>query len=94
MSRRGDEAIPCYGWCGKDVEFIDSTIEDVYHRYPADIVLFHSGHNHDAESKPVNGIIKAYKSVIRKIRDINPDAVILVAEVIPSGKLPKYSYIP
>ncbi|MDD6253484.1 MAG: GDSL-type esterase/lipase family protein [Bacteroidales bacterium] len=94
MSRCGDEAIPCYGWCGKDVEFIESTIEDVYRKYPADIVLFHAGHNHDAATRPVKGIIKAYRSVIRKIRMINPDVVILVAEVIPSGKLPKYSYIP
>lgn len=94
MSRCGDEAIPCYGWCGKDAEFIESTIEDVYRKYPADIVLFHAGHNHDAATKPVNGIIKSYKSIIRIIRKINPDAVILVAEVIPSGKLPKYSYIP
>lgn len=94
MSRCADEAIPCYGWCGKDVEFIESTVEEVYRQYPADIVLFHSGHNHDAATKPVKGILKAYKSVIRKIRKINPNAVILVAEVIPSGKLPKYSYIP
>ena len=94
LSRSGDEAIPCYGWCGKNVEFIDSTIEAVYSQYPADIVLFHAGHNHDAATKPVKGIINAYKSIIGKIRNINPDAVILVAEVIPSGKLPKYSYIP
>ena len=94
MSRCADEAIPCYGWCGKDVEFIESTVEEVYRQYPADIVLFHSGHNHDAATKPVKGILKAYKSVIHKIRKINPDAIILVAQVIPSGKLPKYSYIP
>ncbi len=94
FSRCADEAIPCYGWCGKDVEFIDSTIEQVYSRYPADIVLFHSGHNHDAGTKPVKGMIRAYKSVIGKIRKINPNAIVLVAEVIPSGKLPKYSYIP
>lgn len=28
------------------------------------------------------------------MREINPDATILLAQVIPAGKLPKYSYIP
>ncbi len=30
----------------------------------------------------------------RAIRTVNSNAVVLLAQVIPSGKLPKYSYIP
>jgi lysophospholipase L1-like esterase len=32
--------------------------------------------------------------MIDNIREINPDVIVLLAQVIPSGKLPKYSYIP
>ena len=66
----------------------------LYRLYPADIVLLHAGHNHFVEEKPVDGMIAAYRSIIRKIQAINPKAYILLAQVIPSGKLPKYAYIP
>ena len=39
-------------------------------------------------------MIASYKSIINKIQAINPNVRILIAQVIPSGKLPKYSYIP
>ena len=39
-------------------------------------------------------MIASYRHIIQTILKINPDAKILLAKVIPSGKLPKYSYIP
>jgi len=82
------------GFSGKNAEFLDRCIDSIYRKYPADIVLLHAGHNHFNTENPVPGIIRAQESIIRKIQTINPDAKILVAQVIPSGKLPKYSYLP
>jgi len=82
------------GFGGKNAEYLDAHIDNIYQKYPADIVLLHAGHNHFDTENPVSGIIDAQKSIIRKILKINPDATVLVAKVIPSGKLPKYSYIP
>lgn len=81
------------GFSGKNVEFLESKIDSLYRIYPADIVLLHAGHNHFVEEKPVPGMIASYKSIIHKIQEINPNVRILIAQVIPSGKLPKYSYI-
>lgn len=78
---------------GKNTEFIESNIDSIFSVCQADIVLIHSGHNHFIEEKPVNGIVSAHKSIIEKLRKRNPDVKILVAGVIDSGKLPKYSYI-
>ena len=82
------------GFSGKTVEYLDEHIDSLYRIYPADIVLLHAGHNHFAEEKPVKRMIEAYRSIIRKIHAINPEAKILMAQVIESGKLPKYGYIP
>lgn len=82
------------GYSGKTVEFLETSIDSIYLNYPADIVLLHAGHNHFAEEKPVPGMIAAYQSIIGKIKKINPDVTVLIAQVIHSGKLPKYSYIP
>jgi acetyl esterase/lipase len=82
------------GFGGKNAEYLDAHIDSIYRKYPADIVLLHAGHNHFNTEKPVSGIVKAQKSIILKILKINPEAKILLAKVIPSGKLPKYSYIP
>jgi acetyl esterase/lipase len=82
------------GYSGKTAEFLDLHIDSLYRHYQADIVLLHAGHNHFESEKPVNGIIAALESVIYKILKINPHAKILVAQVISSGKLPKYSYLP
>lgn len=83
-----------YGNSGKPVEFLEERIDSVYRLYPADIVLLHAGHNHFAEQKPIDGIIRAYESIVTKILAVNPNAHIFLAQVTPSGKLPKYSYIP
>lgn len=82
------------GFSGMTAEFLDAHIDSIYRKYPANLVLLHSGHNHFDTEKPVDGIIAAQQSIIRKIQAINPKVKILVAEVIESGKLPKYSYIP
>jgi acetyl esterase len=78
---------------GKNTEFIDSKIDSIFSVCQADIVLIHSGHNHFIEEKPVDGIVLSHKSIIEKLRKRNPNVKILVAGVIDSGKLPKYSYI-
>lgn len=82
------------GYGGKNTQFLNSIIRDVYAQYPADIVLIHSGHNSFSKDKPVPNIIEATEQMIETIHALNPDVTILLAQVIPSGKLPKYSYIP
>jgi lysophospholipase L1-like esterase len=79
---------------GKTIEYWTKQIDSVYRCCPADIVLIHGGHNHFVEQEPVAGIVQAHRAIIDKILAINPAAVIFVAQVIESGKLPKYSYIP
>ncbi|WP_269522177.1 GDSL-type esterase/lipase family protein [Coraliomargarita parva] len=82
------------GYSGKNTAYIASMIEEVYQQYPADVVLLHSGHNSFSKDKPVPGILKETDRIVRAILTRNPDAIILVAQVIVSGKLPKYAYIP
>ena len=82
------------GYGGKNTGYLLSISKDVYSRYPADIVMIHSGHNSFSKDKPVPGIIRDTEAMIDNIREINPDVIVLLAQVIPSGKLPKYSYIP
>ena len=82
------------GYGGKNTQYLRDNIQEIYEANPADIVLIHSGHNSFAKDKPVSGIVAATKGIIKEIQKINPRALILIAEVIPSGKLPKYSYIP
>ena len=61
---------------------------------PADIVLLHSGHNHTVEEQPVAGIVAATEKLIAAFRAANPRVTVLLAQVIPAGKLPKYAYLP
>ena len=82
------------GYSGMNAEFLAAKIDSIYSEYPADIVLLHAGHNHFIEENPTDGIIAAHKAIIEKIKQINPEAIVLVAKVVESGKLPKYSYIP
>jgi lysophospholipase L1-like esterase len=89
-----DAASAHAGYGGKSTKDLLAISKEVYSRYPADIVLIHSGHNSFSEDKPVPGIIRDTEAIIDTIRGINPDATVLLAQVIPSGKLPKYSYIP
>ena len=82
------------GYSGRNIEFIEGIFEEVYRQNPADIILFHAGHNHSIEENPVAGMIRATRSVIAKARSINQQVTVLLAQVIPSGKLPKYAYQP
>ena len=82
------------GYGGKNTAHLRSITERIYQQYPADIVLLHSGHNSFAKDNPVADIVRDTEAIIATIHDINPKAVILLAQVIPAGKLPKYSYIP
>lgn len=82
------------GYSGSTVEYLASVVEELYTQHTADIVLLHAGHNHFIEEEPVEGMIAAHRAIIDTIHRINPQAIIIVAQVITSGKLPKYSYIP
>jgi lysophospholipase L1-like esterase len=82
------------GYGGKNVAFLLDKSKEIYSAYPADIVLLHAGHNNFSQDKPVPGIVHDTEAIIRNFAHINPDVTVLLAQVIPSGKLPKYSYIP
>jgi len=71
--------------------------------HPADIVIIHSAHNLNiaeavldaaAEAAIVTTVENATRAMIQTARTTNPAVKILLAKVITSGKLPKYSYIP
>ena len=82
------------GYGGKNTEYLASTVPENFRSHPADIVLLHSGHNHSVEEHPVPGIIAATEKLINAFRAVNPQVTVLLAQVIPAGKLPKYSYLP
>ncbi len=79
------------GW---NVGGIAANFEEWYRQNPADIVLIHAGHNQFADQNPVAGMLKNTRKIIETARTINPKVIVLLAQVITSGKLPKYSYIP
>ncbi|MBP7141422.1 MAG: hypothetical protein KBA71_05900 [Opitutaceae bacterium] len=91
-SPAGPLAHEAYG--GRTTEYLADTVPEHFRAHPADIVLLHSGHNHNAGEHPVPGIIAATERLIAAIRAVNPHVTVLLAQVIPAGKLPKYSYIP
>jgi lysophospholipase L1-like esterase len=82
------------GYGGKNTKYLLDISTNVYTKYPADLVLIHSGHNSFSKDKPIPGIIRDTEGIIKNIRKINPKVKILLAQVITAGKLPKYSYIP
>jgi hypothetical protein len=89
-----DYLSPHAGYGGKNTKYLLSISKDIYSKYPADIVMIHSGHNSFSKDMPVPGIVRDTESIIDTIQKINPKVTILLAQVIPAGKLPKYSYIP
>ena len=93
VGSRGSDPLRHEGFGGKNAEFLATVAGKDFQKSPADIVLLHSGHNHFAEEKPVPGIIAATEKMIADFRAVNPQVIVLLAQVIPSGKLPKYSYI-
>jgi hypothetical protein len=94
VGTRGEPALRHEGYGGKNIEFLARTVPAHFARDPADIVLLHAGHNHTIEEKPVPAMIAATAELVAALRAANPRVVILVAQVIPAGKLPKYAYLP
>ena len=82
------------GYGGKNAEFLASILEAKLKANPADVLMIQAGHNHFLEEKPVAGIVAAHRAMVATARRLNPKAIVFVAQVIPSGKLPKYGYIP
>ncbi len=82
------------GYGGKNAEFLAAILEARLKANPADVLMLQAGHNHFLEEKPVAGIVAAHREMIATARRLNPKSIVFVAQVIPSGKLPKYSYIP
>jgi len=94
VGTRGTADLRHEGYGGKNVEFLAAQVPAHFATNPADIVLLHAGHNHFAEEKPIPGMLTATERLITACRATNPKVIILLAQVIPAGKLPKYSYIP
>jgi lysophospholipase L1-like esterase len=82
------------GYGGKNAEFLATILEARLKANPANVLMLQAGHNHFIEEKPVAGIVTAHREMITTARRLNPKSIVFVAQVIPSGKLPKYSYIP
>lgn len=82
------------GYGGKNAEYLASILEAKLKAQPADVLMLQAGHNHFIEEKPVPGIVAAHREMITTTRRLNPKTIVFVAQVIPSGKLPKYGYIP
>src|SRR5690606_32582542 len=82
------------GYGGKTVQFLAEQIRKSYPKHPADIILLHARHNQFADRQPIPGVIAATRDIITYVRSVNPKVIVLLAQVIPAGKLPKYSYIP
>ncbi len=91
---RKDSTSAHAGYGGNSTHDLLGMAKDIYTRFPADFVLIHSGHNSFSKDKPVPGIIRDTEAIIDTMRKINPEVTILLAQAIPAGKLPKYSYIP
>jgi len=81
------------GHGGKNVQWLAENMEHLFIKNPADIILLHAGHNNFSEKEPIPDMLEATRKVITVARSINPRVVVFLAQVISSGKLPKYSYI-
>jgi len=82
------------GYGGKNAEFLAGILDAKLAAAPADILMIQAGHNHFAEEKPIPGILAATRAMVATARARNPNGVVVIAQVIPAGKLPKYAYIP
>jgi lysophospholipase L1-like esterase len=94
VGSRGEPGLRHEGYGGKNVEYLAEHVPARFAATPAAVVLLHAGHNHFSEQRPVPGIVAATDQLIRAFRSANPQVIVLLAQVIPSGKLPKYDYIP
>lgn len=94
VGSRGEAGLRHEAYGGKTVEYLAEQVPAHFAATPAAVVLLHAGHNHFSEKRPVPGIIAATEKLISSFRRVNPRVTVLLAQVIPSGKLPKYDYIP
>ena len=92
--KRDSKGLAHAGYGGWNARRLRAIVGSVYRDHPADVVMLHAGHNNFADQDPVPGVIADTRVIIQTIQEINPKVVILLAQVIPAGKLPKYSYIP
>ena len=82
------------GYGGKNAEFLAQVVPKNFEKKPADIVLIQAAHNHTVEEKPIPGILAATEAMITAFRKTHPKVIVLLAQPILSGKLPKYAYLP
>ncbi len=91
------------GYSGKNATEIADELVKTAPSHPADIALIHAGHNYNVAELVLTptqeqDILDQGEAAIRRmvdaLRAANPRVIVLVAKVIPAGKLPKYSYIP
>lgn len=91
------------GYSGKNCTEIAGFFTTNSLLYPAEIVIIHSAHNLNiagavldaaGEAAIVATVENATRSMIQTARNTQPAVKTLLAKVITSGKLPKYSYIP
>ncbi len=94
VGSRGPADLRHEGYGGKNVEFLAGHVPSNFAATPADLVLLHAGHNHFDTERPVPGMLAATEQLITAFRAANPRVIVLLAQVIPAGKLPKYSYLP
>jgi hypothetical protein len=94
VTRPPHETLRHQGHGGRNTEFLATHFEAWFRAHPADIILLHSGHNHSVEENPIPGILRATEQIVTLARVQNPRVIILLAQVIPAGKLPKYEYLP
>lgn len=94
VGTRGEDGLRHEGYGGKNAEYLADHVPAHFAVTPADVVLVHAGHNHTSEEGPVPGIIAATGRLVAGLRATNPRVTVLLAQVIPSGKLPKYAYLP
>lgn len=79
---------------GRKIKYLDSHIDSVYRKYPANIILLQTGYKHTDTQNQLDSIIAGHQTIIRKVLAINSMAMIFVANVFGCGKQPGCSNIP
>lgn len=96
---------PCEGYSGQNAQSVAANYVAHAASVVADVLLLHAGHNYNVdpdttspaympEADIVAAATNAHAQIIAAARAQNPNVIVLYAQVITSGKLPKYSYIP
>lgn len=96
---------PCEGYSGYNAEDIAAKYEENKASAVADVLLLHAGHNYNADpgtpspaympvADIVTAVTNAHARIIAAARTLNPNVIVLYAQVITSSKSPKYDYIP